>query len=103
MSATVHLATVDQLREQLIGYGHGPMSSTRAAALVLTRPGKAAALARRNAAHPNPDIAAIGEAMLAGLAIVSRCRECGRELSDPESVAAGIGPDCEAAKAGAAT
>jgi hypothetical protein len=23
-----------------------------------------------------------------------RCRDCGRELSDPESVARGIGPDC---------
>jgi hypothetical protein len=23
-----------------------------------------------------------------------RCRDCGRELSDPDSVARGVGPDC---------
>ena len=31
------------------------------------------------------------EALLAGL---HRCRICGRELSDPASITAGIGPEC---------
>jgi hypothetical protein len=26
--------------------------------------------------------------------LVGRCRECHRELTDPDSIAAGIGPEC---------
>lgn len=31
-----------------------------------------------------------------GLRSIGKCRECSRTLTDPESVASGIGPDCAA-------
>jgi hypothetical protein len=39
------------------------------------------------------------EALEDGLRAAGRCQDCGRRLSDPVSVAAGIGPDCRAKRA----
>lgn len=34
------------------------------------------------------------ERLEADLVRAGRCRRCGRALTDPESIAAGVGPDC---------
>lgn len=56
-----------------------------------TTPGRAAKHARYWRAHGRQDVA---ERIEADLKAAGRCRVCGRELTDPASIKAGIGPDC---------
>jgi hypothetical protein len=51
-------------------------------------------LAARAAWHRRFGSTATAEALEADLAAAGRCRRCGRTLTDPESVAAGLGRDC---------
>lgn len=44
--------------------------------------------------RPTADARARASGIEAELAAQQRCRECGRTLTDPESIEAGIGPDC---------
>jgi hypothetical protein len=57
----------------------------------LAHPGKTAAQAAYWRAHGRPDVA---ERLEAQLAAASRCRRCGRSLTDPASVARGVGAEC---------
>ena len=57
----------------------------------LEHPTKLAERARYWRLHGRTDTA---EALEAELVAAGRCRICGRILTDPESIAAGIGPDC---------
>jgi hypothetical protein len=57
---------------------------------------KAAAAARYYRRRGEPGDAERAEGLEAGLAAAHRCRECGRRITDPVSVAAGVGPDCRA-------
>lgn len=57
----------------------------------LVRPRKAAALAVH---YRTIGATATAERIEADLAREQRCRRCGTILTDPESIARGIGPDC---------
>lgn len=57
----------------------------------IAHPRKTARAAAWHRAHGNAGTAESLEAELAG---AGRCKRCGRPLTDPESIAAGIGPDC---------
>jgi hypothetical protein len=59
--------------------------------LMVRNPAKLAARARWYRAHGNPVEADRIEKMLTSAHL---CRRCGRELTDPASIEAGIGPDC---------
>jgi Family of unknown function (DUF6011)/Domain of unknown function (DUF1897) len=59
----------------------------------MNRPGK---LAKRAQWYRSIGDDVKAEALEAQLARAHRCRRCGRPLTDPESVAAAVGPDCEA-------
>jgi hypothetical protein len=54
-------------------------------------PAKIAAQAQWYRAQGDVDTA---ERLEAKLVVVGRCKRCGRGLTDPASVARGIGPDC---------
>jgi hypothetical protein len=54
-------------------------------------PAKLAAQARYWRAKGQDDLADVLEAELVAL---GRCRRCGRGLTDPTSLKAGLGPDC---------
>jgi hypothetical protein len=62
-----------------------------AAGLSTRRPALAAAHARWYRAHGKT---ALAEALEGELVTAGRCRRCGRTLTDPDSLAKGIGPDC---------
>lgn len=51
------------------------------------------AIGIRNRARRRGDLATV-EAIAGALQASGICRECGRTLTNPESVAAGIGPEC---------
>jgi hypothetical protein len=55
------------------------------------RPAKLALAARYHRTHGRTDLP---DRLEAELHAASRCRMCGRTLTDPDSIAAGIGPDC---------
>jgi hypothetical protein len=57
----------------------------------LEHPAKLARLAGYWRRRDRPDVA---ETIEADLVAAGRCRKCGRSLSDPVSIAAGIGPEC---------
>lgn len=99
------MASARVIDELLALAGVEPSGPARAAAVLVARtPTKAARyLARLDAAGDDLEArhTAQRDALRAILAGAERCRVCGRELKDPESVRLGIGPDCRA-KAGAA-
>jgi hypothetical protein len=57
----------------------------------IRHPGKLAVQARYWRLHGRPDVA---ERLEAALVAGARCKRCGRTLTDPVSIAAGIGPEC---------
>jgi hypothetical protein len=57
----------------------------------LEHPAKLAARAAWHRSHGHTDTAETFERVLAA---AHRCRMCGRELTDPESIERGVGPDC---------
>jgi hypothetical protein len=59
----------------------------------LDHPGKLARQARYWRDHGRGDVA---ERLEGELVAAGRCRICGRTLTDPGSVAAGVGPECAA-------
>jgi hypothetical protein len=72
-------------------YGHRPVKAALKLAWVVEQCRRARARGDQREADQWDAARGQLEALLDGL---HRCRRCGRELWDPDSVAAGIGPEC---------